>query len=188
MKRWLIIAVICLFSLFPVVKTSAMALNPTSHVMFLGKKTTKKKKSSNKAEEEKIKAKEDKKRKEEEEKKQKEEAEKSAESMPVNNAIMDNGSIAPDMTHSDTKNPASVFTETFNDFLSEYKTIIMGMAGLIDLLLIGVVIFRIIRLGSVSQSPTERKNALTALGISLLAVAFMGSVTLWYGLFYMAAK
>lgn len=109
--------------------------------------------------------------------------------IPVDDVIMNGGSIAPDMTHLENdEEPALVFTNTLNQFLTEYKGFVLGVAGVVDLFLIGVVIFRIIKLGTKSQSPMDRKNALSSLFISLLAVAIMGSATLWYGLFFNAFK
>lgn len=181
MKKWLMVVLICLFAIAPAMESSAAALQPSS-VMVLAKKSTKKttkKKTTKKKTTTTSTTQTD-----------TTESNTTTNDIPVDDVIMNGGSIAPDMTHlEDDEEPALVFIGTFNQFLTEYKGFILGVAGVIDLFLVGVVIFRIIKLGSVSPSaPADRKNAITALGISLLAVAIMGSITLWYGLFFNAFK
>lgn len=112
------------------------------------------------------------------------------EDVPVSDVIVDDNNPAPDMSHKKyDANPASAFTDVFTSFLTKYKGVVLGVAGVVDILLIGVVIFRLTQLGAVgANNPQGRRNALTALFISLLAVAIMGSVTLWYGLFFSALR
>lgn len=181
MKKWIMVVLICLLASTPVIEASATALQPHG-VMVLAKKSEKKKTTKKKST----------KKKKTTRTTQAASTESSntiTDDIPIDDVIMNGGSIAPDMTHlEDDEEPALVFLKTFNQFLTEYRLFMLGVAGVIDLFLIGVVIFRIIKLGSVSQSPIDRKNALTSFGISLLAVAIMGSITLWYGLFFNAFK
>jgi len=95
---------------------------------------------------------------------------------------------APSMNHTQyDDNPAQAVYDAMLNVLTKYKTIVVGVAGLIDLFLIGVVIFRFIKLGNCPKdNANERRSAISALAISLFAVAVMGSLTLWYGLFFNA--
>lgn len=85
--------------------------------------------------------------------------------------------------------PMKAVYEPLNAILSKYKAFILGVSGVVDIFLIGVVIWRLIVLGSCpAGNVTERRTAIMGLGISLFAVALMGSFTLWYGLFFNALK
>lgn len=180
MKKWLVMSAILIMSLIPVSESFAMISNPTN-TMVLAK--TKKKQSK-------------KKKKTSQTKQSNNNTNKSTtvqdenlENLPVEDVIMDTAKEAPKMNQSEySDNPALAFLKMFNRILSDYKVIILGIMGLVDLFLIGVLIFRFIKLGSVGGNPTEVKNALTSLGITLLAVAIAGSITLWYGLFYNALR
>ena len=201
MKKWIMVVIVCLLATAPVMEASAAALQPSGTMVLvkkLVKKKTKKKSTKKKSTKKKSSKKKSKvsgrftKKKSTTASTQAASSDSentSANNIPVDDVIMDGGSIAPDMTHiEDDEDPALVFTGAFNNFLTKYKGFVLGVAGVIDLFLIGVVISRIIKLGAASQSPVDRKNALTSFGISLLAVAIMGSITLWYGLFFNALK
>lgn len=176
---------ICLLASTPVIEASATALQPNG-AMVLAKKSEEKKTTKKKSTKKSTKKK---KTTSTTQAASTESNNTAIDDIPVDDVIMNGGSIAPDMTHLENdEEPALVFLKTFNQFLTEYRLFVLGVAGAIDLFLIGVVIFRIIKLGAASQSPIDRKNALTSFGISLLAVAIMGSITLWYGLFFNAFK
>ncbi len=110
--------------------------------------------------------------------------------VPIGNVKVIPPAQAPSMDHADYDkegNPAQAVYDTMLSVLTKYKTIVVGLAGLIDLFLIGVVIFRFIKLGNCPKdNANERRSAISALAISLFSVAVMGSLTLWYSLFFNA--
>lgn len=110
---------------------------------------------------------------------------------PVADVNINTGGNAPSMHHTALDdNPASTFRTTIAVFFTQYKIVVLGIAGMVDLLLIGVVIFRIMAFGAAagSSNAKDRKDAMTSLFISLIAVAIAGSATLWYGLFFNAFR
>lgn len=108
----------------------------------------------------------------------------------IGNVVINQSQDAPSMAHTQyDDNPTEAVRGPLNTILVKYKSIILGASGVVDIFLIGVVIWRLIVLGSCpAGNANERRTAIMGLGISLFAVALMGSFTLWYGLFFNALK
>lgn len=81
-------------------------------------------------------------------------------------------------------NPNKELQATFNDFLTRYRSMIIGINGVCFLICIGLMVWRFMVLGASAGNPMARRNALISIGITAVGIAVFGSITLFFGLFY----
>lgn len=70
----------------------------------------------------------------------------------------------------------------FNKVLSKYKVLVVGILGLIVMTLVGWLLILFMALGKLSEEPRARKATITGILITLIALALMGSFTLYFSL------
>lgn len=76
------------------------------------------------------------------------------------------------------------FDEAWEAFMSEYRIILAGIAGLGALTSVLVFIVHFVKLGTMPSHPIQRREALTNMVISGVCTALLGGITLVLTLFY----
>ena len=76
--------------------------------------------------------------------------------------------------------------DAFKHVVNKYKNMITFFSALSAITMVGVFIYNFTRLGISSCNPQERQKVLVGLLISGIGAALLGSVSLFFGLFYSA--
>jgi hypothetical protein len=90
-----------------------------------------------------------------------------------------------DDTNADTSNTdMSQFTEGMNKILGNYKALLIGIFGIATLSLVALLIYYITKLGAAGGNPEKRNAALQSMLYCGIAIAVMGSLTVFFGIFF----
>lgn len=96
--------------------------------------------------------------------------------------------IDPDLGNADNGNSEFEKKDTaslkrgFNKILEKYKGLVVGMFGLILLTLIVWLIYQFCVIGNYSDNPRTKGQKSTQLLLTILAIAILGSFTIWFSL------
>lgn len=87
-------------------------------------------------------------------------------------------------TMTDEQQVESTIIASINDIFLRYKEVIVGIFGIVIITLVIFLILNIIKLGGTAGNPISRRNAIISLLLCAVAIAIMGSFSVWFILFY----
>lgn len=76
----------------------------------------------------------------------------------------------------------------FNKFLVKYKNLVAGISGLIVMTLVVWLIIQFCMIGNYTDNPRMKGTKTTQLVLTILAIAILGSFTVWFSVFYNAFR
>lgn len=75
-------------------------------------------------------------------------------------------------------------SNSWNDLIKKSKNFVIGISGIVTVAMILFFIILLTKLGATADNPSERAKVVKGLIVSGLAVAGLGSVTTFVGIFY----
>lgn len=79
---------------------------------------------------------------------------------------------------------ATAFNKAWESFMSEYRVILAGIAGVGAVTSIMVFIFHFIKLGTMPSHPIQRRQAISNMVISAICTALLGGISTILTIFY----
>ncbi len=76
----------------------------------------------------------------------------------------------------DNGNDESQIIGGMNDFLSQYKALILGVYGTAIFVLIAIFLYRIIRLEGANNTPMTRQRIISEMLVSIFAITLLGAI------------
>lgn len=83
-----------------------------------------------------------------------------------------------------SRDPIKSLKSGVNNFLKMYRSLVLGVQGAVDLILIGIFILRLTMVANTSGDPRARKAAINGVWFSMIALSLAGASTLFFTLFY----
>lgn len=78
--------------------------------------------------------------------------------------------------------------KTSDDFLNKYKGVLVLVGSIATITALMFLIINITKLGGAGNNPTTRQSAVMGIIWSGIAIALLGSVTMWFGYFFYFLK
>lgn len=74
--------------------------------------------------------------------------------------------------------------DAWNNLYNFTGALVAGITGLVSIIMVGVFVYKAFELTRSSSNPAERQKAIQGLGYTLVAIAILGSISVWISLFY----